>query len=541
MRTAIIVVTLAACSDPVTPAAPLVVTWTPCTLATKTQEAAECATVVVPYTWDDPAGRTIELFVKRYHTPGSHGQLWFLQGGPGGSDRALDGIAEYFGDRHVGFDYYMLDQRGTGSSTRLGCPAQESDGTPDGVEISNDEWPACLDAMEQAYEPTLAGFTVTNTARDLGALITATRGPDDAAVVYGVSYAPYMVNRYLQIFPDQPTAVVLDSICGPGDCSFTTADAKFDAVGRAFMATCAADATCSAHLGTDPAARVAAVYDELDAGHCPEAAAAGLNRSTLRHAFASMLYDWDERILIPPLVYRLDRCGPQDLDVLRYFGSLISAPVTASALADFSTALFFHIGLSELWDDPSPDAATFAAAEPQELMSNDVGVDLAAVQDIWPRAPHDDYFGAWATTDVPILMLGGTLDPATPLAFEQGAMGAFHGANQTFVTVPNASHGVLAESPTTGTTPCGAAMTIAFVMNPTAPVDTSCTATVLPVTFTSSLAAMELLNTNDLWGDGQNVVPMPNTRRGAPPPIGNARSRWSGPRGDRQITPTPVD
>ncbi|HEV7556339.1 MAG TPA: alpha/beta fold hydrolase [Kofleriaceae bacterium] len=512
MRTAVIALIVAACSDPAPVAAPLVVTWTPCTLATQAQEHAECATVAVPYDWDDPSGRTIDLFVKRYHTAGSHGQLWFLQGGPGGSDRALDGIAELFGDRHVGFDYYMLDQRGTGSSTRLGCPAQEASGTPGGFAISDDEWPACLDAMQQTYEPTLAGFTVTNTARDLGELITATRGPDDAAIVYGVSYAPYMVNRYLQMFPDQPTAVVLDSICGPGDCSFTTADAKFDDVGRAFMTTCAADATCAAHLGSDPAARLAAVYDELDAGHCPEAAAAGLTRTSLRHAFAEMLYDWDERILIPPLVYRLDRCGAQDLPVLRYFGSLVSAPLTASGLDDFSTALFYQIALSELWDDPSPDAATFAAAEAHELMSNDVGVDLAKLQDIWPRAPHDAYYGAWAVTDVPMLMLGGSLDPATPLAFEHGAMGAFHGANQTFVTIPNASHGVLAESPTTGTTPCGAAITMAFVDNPTAPVDTSCVATVLPVTFTSSLAAMDFLNTTDLWGDGQSVAPMPTTR-----------------------------
>jgi pimeloyl-ACP methyl ester carboxylesterase len=508
MRTAVIVLTLAACSDPASPtAAPLVVTWTPCTLATPAQEAADCATVAVPYSWDDPGGRTIDLFIKRYHTPGSHGQLWFLQGGPGGSDRALDGVAEFFGDRHVGFDYYMVDQRGTGKSTRLGCPAQEQDGTPGGLTITDDEWPACIDAMQHAYEPTLAGFTVTNTAHDLGELIAATRGPDDAAIVYGVSYAPYMVNRYLQLYPDQPTAVVLDSICGPGDCSFTTADAKFDAVARTFMTTCAADTTCSAHLGSDPAAKLAAIYDELDAGHCPDATAAGLTRATLRHAFAQMLYDWDERILIPALAYRIDRCAAQDLPVLRYFGDLVTAPLGAAGLEDFSPALFFQIGLSELWDDPSPDAATFAAAEPHELMSNDVGVDLATLQDSWPRAPHDAYFGAWAETDVPILMLGGTLDPATPLAFETGAMGAFHGANQTFVTIPNATHGVIAESPTTTSTPCGATMMIGFVTNPTAPIDTSCIATVLPPTFTSSRATMDFFGTSDLWGDGPSVVP----------------------------------
>jgi pimeloyl-ACP methyl ester carboxylesterase len=464
---------------------------------------AECAVVHAPYTWDDPGGATLDLFVKRYRTAGSHGQLWFVQGGPGGSSREFDPVAEYFAQLGIGFDYYMMDERGTGLSTRLGCSAQEAPSSDGGVAITPAEWPACIAAMQVAFEPALAGFTVSNTARDLGELIATLHDPDRPASVYGVSYGPYVVNRYLQLYPEQPASVVLDSICGPGNCAFSAADAKFDTVARAFLDGCSAEATCAAHLGPDASSKLAAIYAQLDAGACPAATAAGLTRTTLRHAFAQMLYHWDQRVLIPPIAYRLGRCAAKDIPVLQHFGAVVNAPATVASLEGFSTALAFHIGLSELWDDPSPGPDAYRTQEAMQLISNGVGARMSAVHDAWPRTPHDAYFGSWATTTVPMLLLGGSLDPATPLAYEHGAMTAFAGPNQTFVSVPRAGHNVLVESPaTTNARPCGLTLFLQFVAQPTAALDTACVSTVLPLEFTyTSTAAAALIGTTDLWGD----------------------------------------
>lgn len=49
-------------------------------------DGRECATTEVPLSWDEPDGGSIELLVARYPsaTP-NHGQLWLLDGGPGGT------------------------------------------------------------------------------------------------------------------------------------------------------------------------------------------------------------------------------------------------------------------------------------------------------------------------------------------------------------------------------------------------------------------------------------------------------------------------
>ena len=483
---------------------PLRINWTPCVLETSLHEPAECATVAMPYRWDhreDP--RTVDVAIKRLSAPGgSRGQLWFLQGGPGASGRVFDGFAELFATFHLGLDFYMIDQRGTGLSSRLGCPAQESAGSPGGYTIADSEWRTCIAAMHSAWEPGLRGFSVTNTARDLGELVAATRAPapDAQVLIYGVSYGTYLVNRYLELYPDQPTGVILDSICGD-ECAFDRSDVRFNAVAHQYFDACGADSACAARLGAQPWSRLGTVLDMLDAGHCPAAAASGLDRTALRHIFSSLLYQWESRSLVPALVHRLERCSPGDVAVISRFGSLYSAPAGPASVEEMSMALANHIGLSELWDEPSPSLAQLQAAEATQFISNGVAVEMAALHDEWPRVPHDEYFGHWARTAAPILMLQGGLDPATPLAHSGGAQMAFVGPHQTFVVIPNAPHGVLVESPVEGSLPCGMTLLLGFVADPTRPVDTSCGASVTPLQFETSTYTMDYFGTSSLWGD----------------------------------------
>src|SRR5690606_7389632 len=87
---------------------------------------ASCATLEMPIHWDDPQSQTIPVFAKRLSaTAPRRGQLWLLQGGPGGAGHALEPLAERLANRHPNLDIYIPDHRGTGRSARLGCPAAE--------------------------------------------------------------------------------------------------------------------------------------------------------------------------------------------------------------------------------------------------------------------------------------------------------------------------------------------------------------------------------------------------------------------------------
>ena len=43
-------------------------------------------------------------------------------------------------------------------------------------------------------------------------------------IVYGLSYGTYWLNRYLQLFPEQPDAVIFDSLCPSDECRIATFD-----------------------------------------------------------------------------------------------------------------------------------------------------------------------------------------------------------------------------------------------------------------------------------------------------------------------------
>ena len=71
---------------------------------------------------------TIDIWVSLRPAQGvSKGQLWLLDGGPGGDSaglsQAVDGRS--FGSFND-YDLYVLQHRGTGDSTWMSCPDQEN-------------------------------------------------------------------------------------------------------------------------------------------------------------------------------------------------------------------------------------------------------------------------------------------------------------------------------------------------------------------------------------------------------------------------------
>ncbi len=105
---------------------------------------AQCATVLAPLDWDDPAGDAIELAMTR--VPGgdsSRGPLFVNPGGPGFGGQAM---AQSLAGRWQNYDTYGWDPRGTGQSTHVVCGTfQETeqmvllDGSPDDAAEDEEE------------------------------------------------------------------------------------------------------------------------------------------------------------------------------------------------------------------------------------------------------------------------------------------------------------------------------------------------------------------------------------------------------------------
>lgn len=486
-----------ACSDPTAPEDPFVpdVVWTSCSKMTGGSTLdAECAMVAVPVRWDAPRGPTLELFVKRIRgTQPSRGQLWLIAGGPGNAGDFFETILPLFTVDVTDLDIYLLDHRGTGRSTRLGCAVEEAAASERGATITPAEMPACLADVRARLGDTLEGYRPTEAAHDLRALIEVTRTPSDVVVVYGRSYGTYLVQRYLQLAPAQPTAVILDSTCAAPACTFPiTYDLGHDEVARAVLEICGQDDFCRSKLPA-PVMALENLLAILDGGHCGAGPGAS---DAIRARIGFLEKSPTLRPLVPALIYRLTRCRADDT------AALASLDAFAASLPDGaldSRLLRDHIIYSELWEAPTPAQETALA---QALAIGGLTPNLTPGYAMWPRYTLDPLAGDLPETDVPLLMMQGLLDPQTTTAVARPMRDRLHNANQHYVEVPLAAHGVINNSLLASSSrTCGSILVGQFLADPIAPLDLACVSDARPIDFVGTPELAAIFGQPTVWGD----------------------------------------
>jgi len=496
------------------------VAWEDCPLRTGgggPLKSAQCATIEVPLHWDEPAGRKIELFLKRYGaTPeASTRQLWLLAGGPGQPGVGFEGLAEQVASAAPTMSFYMLDHRGVGRSTRLGCPAEEAIDSDGSIQITVDEMPACLAHVRGTFDDAaLTGFSTTEAAHDVGELIAHLRRADETSMVWGGSYGTHWANRYAQLYPSQSEAIVLGALAINNELA--RIDGRFGALALAYLERCqigpCGDAFAAA-FGGQTAPDVA--IDLLRGSGktlCPELEAEGWEVRSLKVFFGSVLYDWNARKLIPPLVYRAARCSPDDVAVFAHLAGVLTAPVATIPPAQRLWGMFIthHVIKSELWTDPPLTATELQSIEEEALAINGTSALLLPSYEQWPRYPRPDI--AYGSPSGRVLMVHGELD-FTPSALYQPAVDHYLGLrdDNRFFLLPRAPHGLA--GPTTTGVNCGPWLEWHFAKDPTAE-PTDCGPDILPLDFVPDAnLSMGYLGTADPW-DGAVV----DTLAPAPPP-----------------------
>jgi len=486
------------------------VQWGPCGDYLFLEKSAECRTYAVPLDYTKPGEASLYINTFRYTGTSEpiKGQIWFLEGGPGGSgrllSRAMVRVAEYYPD----FDLYSMDHRGVGFSTRFGCAGDN--------DIGND-WELyreCYKNLDDDWGTQIRLFSTTNAARDLHEVIARSREKGKKVFIWATSYGTYWLLRYLQLYPHEVDGVILDSICTPGDCYLDRYDQWNDMVGAQFLQLCEADPLCNAKMQTiaeTPQKALQEVFREIDEGSLPCECTGLFTREELRHTLAPLLNNWSTRILIPPLIYRLHRCNAEDQEVLNFFlqGLHVEGPdktyLNSPMLCDL-------ISLSELFSGSTSEELN--AFLQSACFAEDVSLRFAELYErgLWDLYQDDQYAQKLPETDIPMLMLNGTTDPQTPLEIAGKMKLHFTGDYQHFVTIPYATHGVLVNSPITppnwafgGTDQtCGSLLLGQFINNPKGPLDTSCTGMVYPVDFDPATANNRLISkdtfgTDDMW------------------------------------------
>jgi len=333
----------------------------------------------------------------------------------------------------------------------------------------------------------------------------------------GSSYGTYWAHRYAQIFPDQAAGVILDSIDPPLNNGVDQFDIIGNDVVKDFFDKCKEDAFCGSKFAGDPWGEANTTFESFKNGHCEKVSEGGLTPELLQTiAFGALDY-WHLRVVLPAFYYRLNRCSKEDVSAINNALNIFLPIITGQSAGAqsnsvprrLSPSLMFHIGLSEEISEDPISVGDMAKIDKTLLASSHWSLEFLQLLEKWPVYEPDEYYRNWASKDVPMLMLNGTLDQRTPIDMASIVKEYLTGPNQYFIEVPNANHGVVFYNQLSAPVKnifapgCGMQIMLDYIQDPLSKPDTSCLDNLMQIDFRGNpLMALLLFGTLDLWENG---------------------------------------
>lgn len=404
--------------------------WSPC-------GSNACARLTVPLDYAHPTGAQIQLSVLKVAATGHKiGDLIVNPGGPGGSGTqfAAEGAGGYFRSaltQH--FDIVGFDPRGVGDSTAIKC----GDTAQTDAVIATDPDPstaaqwAQANAITKAYLQrckTLSGALVAHVstveaARDMDILRAALGQPK--LDYFGASYGTFLGATYAGLFPKNVGRMVLDGALDPAlsTTQQTLQQAhSMEVALRSYVADCVGQGGCILGSTVEAAVgRIQALLRQIDAKPLPTGSRP-LTRALALYGIWAPLYvkaNW------PALTAALteaitQRSGKQLL-------ALADAYVGRGPTSYLDNSIAAQNAVNCLdRDDYVPWQQVPALVPAFQKASPTFGrafATMVASCDFYPVASHHRTAAIRAAGAAPIVVIGTTRDPVTPLTWARALAG----------------------------------------------------------------------------------------------------------------------
>lgn len=464
-------------------------TWTKCPAGVPGAERGTCALAEVPLDWDEPDGRQIVVFARRFVPPGPiHGQLWALDGGPGESGDGL--TAPWLVDlvTKSGYELIVPTHRGTTYGTALQC-------------TTGGDLEACVGEMLATWGDGLRQFSARAAARDVVALARGHRPAGDGpALLFGGSYGTIWLQRVLQAAPMDFAGAYLDS-AGDLDMNLERIGTWSDAAGRELLGRCASTPACSQRFPDGVEATVQRVHGEFVQNEgC--ARALGVDLSRLQVELMRLLTGTDTRALIAPLIARLARCNPGDRDALAVaLGDRETGPHVSSGFNPLLNLTATYLELYRVTLS-APELRTLASSL---LFESGAMLDHARKRALYPEdftSPNDSTPTSYAG---PLHVVQGALDPQTPPDLARALIARWAAASGDLVLVPDGGHASVRFTRLSDGGSCTQQWLRGFLDDPKLAFEASCLDQVATIDLAATAPATqalarELFGTPDAWG-----------------------------------------
>ena len=406
----------------------------PCRLPGLEREA-RCGSVTVPADPAAPGGKQITV---RYAVLPALARIkladpvFVLAGGPGQAATGVAGqLGPVFDALNTRRDLVFVDQRGTGGSAAFECPEPEQGLTELDPARSIERLAECV--RRAPIDPALLPTWIAT--RDLEAV----RASLGAARInlWGASYGTRAALDYLRQFPERVRSMVLDGVAPPDMALPAAMSVDAEAALAQVLARCRADAACRARTpdldATVDRLREAAarsdrvkVADPLTAQSSEVALSPALIAALLR----APLYVPGFAAVLP---HALAEAGAGRYEPLAALTMALAGPVSRN----FAEGMHYAVVCAE--DLPRIDAEARARAAATRLGTSMLDLYAQACS-VMPTRPVPAEFYTVPASPVPVLILSGGADPATPP--RHGESVAARLGNARHLVAPHLGHGV---------------------------------------------------------------------------------------------------
>jgi pimeloyl-ACP methyl ester carboxylesterase len=446
------------------------IAWTSCT------GGFQCGTVQVPLDYAHPDAGSISIALDRKPATDQAnriGSVLINPGGPGGSGvQFLRDDISALTALNQRFDLIGFDPRGVGQSSPVQCfDAAQTDAylALDPVLDDPQKKQAAIQAdkdfdaaCEQHSAKILPFVDTVSAAKDLD-IIRAALG--DAKLTYlGYSYGTFLGQTYAHLFPTHVRALVLDGVVDPSlsaDDLLVAQLTGFEKNYEAFLADCnsrkSAAQPCTFAQSGDPATKLTALLQRLDT----QPMQVGGRLLTRGLALNGVLFGLYYTFVWPYLDMALTKADQGDGTLLLALADQLwerSANGTYSNLLDALSAVDcldrpVATDISH-YDQLGPAFAKISPLFGPAFQYSNLGCAY------WPVKPTGHAGPLTADGAPPILLVGGTNDPATPYAWAQSVNHQLAGS--VLLTRVGNGH-------TSGDDPCAVAAENAYLINLTLP------------------------------------------------------------------------
>lgn len=405
------------------------VKWTDC------GSGFQCGTVQVPLDYSHPGGSTISIALNR--KPATEqasriGSVLINPGGPGDSGVTfLRDDVSALKTLNKRFDLIGFDPRGIGQSSPVHCldgAQEDAINALDPVLDDPQEKQAAIQANKDyaaacaQRSPAILPFVDTvSAAKDLDLMRVAL---GDAKLTFlGYSYGSFLGQTYAHLFPTNVRALVLDGVVDPALSPKDIVLAQligFEHNYQAFLADCnarrSAAKPCTYAQSGDPGTKLNALLQRLDTNPI----AVGPRMLTRGLAFNGVLFGLYYQWVWPYLDLALTSADRGNGGVLVALADLLWQRNANGTYSNFMDAL----SAVDCLDRPAPTNISYY---------DQLGPDFAKISPLlgpvfqytglgcayWPVQPIGRPGPLTADGAPPILVVGGTNDPATPYAWAQ--------------------------------------------------------------------------------------------------------------------------